>query len=208
MTLHRLLSVALLLSASALAQYKIEPAAAVPEEASALAPALAKTGLKVLKPDGSTLLELWLVATPPAGGETQQNTSLSSLPHGTLIGLVRYPVRSSDRKGQQIRPGVYSLRYSFYPMNGDHQGVAPQRDFAILSPAAEDSDAAAKPGFDALMDLSRKGSRTPHPLVLSIWKDDAGAEGTVSAQGDDEQVLHTRLGAVPVAIMIVGKFQG
>ena len=28
------------------------------------------------------------------------------------------------------------MRYSYYPMNGDHQGVAPQSDFAVLSPAA------------------------------------------------------------------------
>ena len=65
----------------------------------------------------------------------------------SLLGVVRYPERFRDRRGQTIKPGVYTMRYSFYPMNGNHQGVALQRDFAILSPAASDTDAAAKPAF-------------------------------------------------------------
>lgn len=172
MSIERLLGLSLLAASCAWAQYKVEAAAAPPAEVSTLASALAKDGVKVLKPDGSVLLELWLVAALPGGGEPQQNSSLSTIPHGALLGVARYPARSSDRRGQQIRPGVYTLRYSFYPMNGDHQGVSPQRDFAILAPAAEDTDPAAKPSFDALMDLSRKASKTPHPLVLSVWKDD------------------------------------
>jgi len=100
------------------------------------------------------------------------------------------------------------MRYSFYPMNGDHQGVAPQRDFAILSLAASDSDPAARPGFDALMELSRKASGTPHPLVLSLWKDDSPAAPGIEAQGENDQVLHVRIGATAVSIIVIGKAEG
>ena len=173
-----------------------------------MAGALVKEGLKILKPDGDVVCEIWLVAAAPAGGAAEQNTLLSSVGHGALLGVVRYPARFSDRRGQTIKPGVYTLRYSFFPMNGDHQGVAPQRDFAILSPAATDTDAAAKPAFDPLMDMSRKASGTPHPLVLSIFKDDPPSPAGVEAVGDHDQVLHTKIGATAVSIIVVGKAEG
>lgn len=173
-----------------------------------MAGALVKDGVKILKPDGAVLCEIWLVAVEPAGGTTEQNTSLSSMPHGALLGVVRYPARFSDRRGQTIKPGIYTMRYSFFPMNGDHQGVAPQRDFAILSLAAADTDAAAKPAYDPLMDMSRKASGTPHPLVLSIWKDDPPSPAGVEAVGDNDQVLHTKIGGTAVSIIVAGKAEG
>jgi hypothetical protein len=93
-------------------------------------------------------------------------------------------------------------------MNGDHQGAAPQRDFLLLSPSALDTDPSAKPAFDPLMDMSRKASGTPHPLVLSIWKDDSGAAAGVEAVGDSDQVVHAKIGGVAVAIIVVGKAEG
>jgi|WetSurMetagenome_2_1015567.scaffolds.fasta_scaffold51376_2 hypothetical protein len=206
--LSRTLCLAALTAAGLLAQYKVEPAGAPPSDAGPLGAALSQTGSKILKPDGSVLLELWLVQNAPRGGSAEQNTTLSEIPLGSLIGVVRYPARSSDRRGQTIKPGTYSIRYSIFPMNGDHQGAAPQRDFAILSLAAEDTDPAAKPAFDALMAMSKKAAGTPHPLVLSIWKDEASATPGVEAQGDVDQVLHTKIGALPVAIIVVGKHEG
>jgi hypothetical protein len=187
-----------------LAQYKVSPAGAPPAEAQALAPALVKEGLKVDKADGSTLCEIWTVATAPKEGAVEQNATWGA-PHGSLLGVVRVPARWSDRRGQTIRPGVYTMRLSFFPMNGDHQGVAPQRDFAILSPVAIDTDAAALPAFDPLMDMSRKASGSPHPLVLSLWKESSPAPLGVEPEGDTDQVLHLKIGDVPVAIIVVGK---
>ena len=100
------------------------------------------------------------------------------------------------------------MRFSFFPQNGDHQGVAPQRDFLVLSQAAEDKDGAANPVFDALMTMSRKASGTPHPLVFSMWKDDADAKPGFEKQGENDWVLHVKIGDVPVAIILVGKAEG
>jgi len=208
MRLVQTIAAAVLFAASGFAQYKVESAGAPPSEAAALSSALAKEGVKVIKPDGSPLCELWFVSAEPQGGSAEQNTTWSSVPHGALLGVVRVPARWSDRRGQTIKPGVYTMRYSYFPMNGDHQGVAPQRDFAILSPAAIDTDPAAKPAYDPLMDMSRKASGTPHPLVLSIWKDDPGTAQGVEAQGEHDQVLHTKIGGVPAAVIVVGKAEG
>jgi hypothetical protein len=52
--------------------------------------------------------------------------------------------------------------------------------------------------------MSRKASGTPHPLVLSVWKDDDGAAPGIAQEGEEDQVLHTKIGSVPLAIIVVG----
>lgn len=190
------------------AQMKVEAAGAPPAEVSALASALSKEGVKVLKEDGSVLLEMWFAASIPSGGAVEESASFAGTPHGALFGVVRYPARFNDRRGQTIKPAVYTMRYSLFPLNGDHQGVAPQRDFLLLSPAALDTDPAARPDFETLMTMSRKASGTPHPLVLSCFKDEASASQGVTAEGDSDRVLHVKIGGVPAAILIVGKHEG
>jgi hypothetical protein len=98
---------------------------------------------------------------------------------------------------------VYTLRYGIMPVNGDHQGAAPQRDFLLLTPAAADQDLSSTPNFDALVAMSRKASGTPHPAVLSFWKADTDAPG-FTKQGDADWVLQTKLGDTPIAVILVG----
>ena len=120
-----------------------------------------------------------------------------------MLGVIRFDAQGQDRRGQTIKPGVYTLRYGLIPINGDHQGAAPQRDFLVLSPAANDKDLNSTPAFDALMDMSRKASGTPHPAVMSFWKADAGASG-LSKQGESDWVLQTKMGDTPVAVIVAG----
>lgn len=189
------------------ADYKVGPAGAPPAEASAITSVLAKEGVQVLKGDGSVYCEIWLRSQAPTGGKAEDSASFSTIPHGTLLGIVQFPARAADRRGQTIKPGLYTLRYSLFPLNGDHLGVAPQRDFLILSPASDDKDPAATPDFDTLMNWSRKASGTPHPLVLSIWKADAPAQPTVEST-DHDTTLTVKMGAAGVSIIIFGKAEG
>ena len=100
------------------------------------------------------------------------------------------------------------MRYSQYPVNGDHQGVAPQRDFAVLVRASDDADATSTPGFDALVALSAKASGTPHPAVLSIWSSASDKFPSFAKQGDHDWVLDTKIGDIPVSIILAGKVEG
>lgn len=204
MSSTRLLAVSLLLGASLSAQYRTAPAGPLPPEAAPLAAALHPEGLRVAKPDGAALCDFWFVREVGKEGEPEQNATWG-IAHGTLLGVVRVESRWSDRRGQPIRPGIYTLRISFFPMNGDHQGVAPQRDFAILSPVDIDTDPAARPSFDALMEMSRKASRTPHPLVLSLWKESGPVETGIAAEGESDQVLRTMIAGTPVALIVYGR---
>ena len=78
------------------------------------------------------------------------------------------PAAAANRRGQSIKPGVYTMRYSNNPVDGAHLGVAPQRDFLLLTPLANDPDPNAMPDFATLVSWSRKASGTPHPAVFSI----------------------------------------
>jgi hypothetical protein len=167
---------------------------------------LQQDGIKVAGPNGITV-EIWLRSDPPAGGKAEDNATIPGVAHGTLLGVMRTSGAYVDRRGQSIKPGVYTLRYSVYPVDGNHQGVAPQRDFLILGRMADDKDPKATPAFDALMDLSRKASGTPHPLCLSAWKGGSG-DKAIGKEGENDWVLNAKIGGTPVAILLFGIFVG
>ena len=72
----------------------------------------------------------------------------------------------------------------------------------LMTPAADDKDLNAAPGFDTLVNMSKKASGTPHPAVISLWKADNAKTG-FSQQGDD-WVIQTKLGDTPIAVILIG----
>ncbi len=195
----------LLTATAVFAQYKTQPAGDPPPEFAAV---LNKAGTKIVTDAGSTYVEIWLRSTMPSGPNTgESSVTLPTIPPGALLGVLRFTAKGSDRRGQNISPGTYTLRYGNYPVNGNHQGVAPQRDFLILVPAALDKSTAAISDFDALMELSRKASGTPHPAVLSFWKADASDKPGFEKQGERDWVLTTNLGDTKVSIILIGKVE-
>ena len=207
-SLYRIVLAGVLTAAGAFAQYKMESAGAPPSEvASAIAQALQKAGSKITN-NGQPYCEIWLRSQKPSGSAPkEEGATMSGVAQGTLLGVIRFDGKGQDRRGQSIKPGVYTLRYGLIPINGDHQGAAPQRDFLVLSPAATDKDLNATPTFEALMDISRKASGTPHPAVLSFSKADSDTLG-FTQQGESDWVLQTKLGDVPVAVILVGVATG
>lgn len=206
---NSLLSLALL-SSVALAQYKYEPAGPPPEElAPAIREALQKTGHRVVAANGNVVAELWFRTQAPTGAPTtEQNVSLTSIPHGALLGVIRYPGRGSDRRGQSLKPGVYTLRLSYYPVDGAHQGISPQRDFLKVIPAAEDKDLNATPSYDEVVAMSNKASGTSHPATLSIWRLEKAEPAGLKREAEGDWVLHATIGDIPVAVIIVGTYSG
>jgi hypothetical protein len=206
--MNKLLLSVCLAAVSAFGQYKLESAGAPPSEVAApIRDALQKDGAKVSGSSG-VFCEIWLRSSAPDGSNSEQNASFTNIAHGSLMGVIRFPAKGADRRGQTIPAGIYTLRLSFFPVDGAHQGVAPSRDFLVLSPAATDTDLNATPNFNQLMDMSRKASGTRHPAVLNAWKPD-NAEGapTLKQEGED-WVLYTKLGDRPIAIIVAGAFQG
>jgi hypothetical protein len=184
--------------------YKAEPAGGPPAEvAPAIAQALQKDGTRITA-SGAAYCEIWFRTEKPSGAKSsEENVTLPSVPPGALLGVIRFDGKGADRRGQTIKAGVYTLRYGIMPVNGDHQGAAPQRDFLLLTPAADDQDLNSTPNFDALVAMSSKASGTPHPAVLSFWKSDADTPG-FSKQGETDWVLQAKLGDTKIAVILVG----
>jgi hypothetical protein len=194
-------------AAAAFPQYKLEPAGPPPSDLPpAVAGTLQKNGSKIAAGSGTAFCEIWFRSSAPSGPKTNEDgVAVPTIPQGALLGAVRFPAKGSDRRGQSIKPGVYTLRYSLHPVNGDHQGVAPQRDFMLLVPAADDPGPDATPGFDDLVKLSRKASGTPHPAVLSMSSSSNGSFPELKKEGDNDWALHAKIGDLPVSVIVIGR---
>lgn len=206
------LQLVFLLAATAICSFaqKAEPAGAPPSELGATAATLQKAGTKVYGTNGNVFCEVWFRDAIPMGApNNEESATFANVAQGTLLGAIRFPEQGSDRRGQVIKPGVYTLRYSTFPITGDHQGVAPQRDFALLTPAADDKDPKAMPDFKTLVEWSKKASGTPHPAVFSIWKQEPGDFKAGFAQmGDHDWVLQVKSGDTLLAIILIGRAEG
>jgi hypothetical protein len=167
------LFVALCLGAAGTASaqsYKAETLNEAPpnELAATVRNALSSAGIRVSGPSGP-LCDLWLgkAVAGNANGAQTLGVVYPQLAQGTLVGAIRFSNPVKDYRKQLIKAGLYTLRYALLPENGNHMGVAPQRDFLLASPTAADQDAATLT-IDQTLALSRKATGSNHPSVWSL----------------------------------------
>lgn len=146
-----------------------EPA---PSELSAAVRAtLSAQAIQVKGPQG-ILCEIWLRNDIPAVAPAMQlGVVYTQLTPGTLVGAIRFPAQVIDYRNQKIKPGVYTLRYELNPVDGNHQGVAPQRDFLLLGPAAGDTTTGTI-DFKPLVALGKQVTGSNHPSVWLLMPSD------------------------------------
>src|SRR5439155_490958 len=126
-------------------------------------------GYRVLLDDNSPACELWLRKNVPAQPKKDsQDVIYTQLAESTFVGVLHFPKTASDFRGQAIPAGFYTLRYALIPNDGNHLGVAPNRDFLLLVPVASDADPNAIFKFQDLVALSRTATGTKHPGPLSL----------------------------------------
>ncbi|MCW5966435.1 MAG: hypothetical protein KIT83_20525 [Bryobacterales bacterium] len=194
-------------AATLLGQYSVKPESAMPSDL--------PDGVKsLLKPEGQAIFEgdkklmsLFYVSSLPAGSNAEMNVTHKDIAHGTLLGIANFPADYKDRRGNIVQAGTYNLRLSFFPVNGAHQGIEPQRDFLILTKLTVDTDPSTKPGYDALMEMAMKSASVQHPLALSCWKNDYDQESGLVKEGDDQHpawVLYTDIAGKKMAVIVVG----
>ena len=202
------LSVALLagvaLAPSAHAQeYKVESfeSASPAELAPAIRETLSNAAVRVIGPQGP-LCEIWFRTAVPARASAQQQLGVAygEFEEGTLFGAVRFLRESRDFRKQLVKPGVFTLRYGLNPVDGNHMGVSPIRDFLLLLPAAEDVSPANLTRDDALK-LSKKSIGLNHPSVWSITSGEgehSKLPDVVRLEEEDAWVLYFRIQVQPV----------
>lgn len=195
-------------SLAAFAQdYKLEPiSTAPPNLPAAYAAVVQSQGYRVVGPKGPWC-EIWFRKTIPTGPKPTDPAITLPIAQGTFLGILHFPGTGADRRGQTVKPGFYTMRYSDFPVDGAHQGVAPQRDFALLTPIANDPDPAAMPDFDKLVAMS-KTSGTGHPVVFSLEPPAGNTFPQITKEGDHDTVLNVKVGDLPIAIIVAGQYEG
>ena len=158
----------------------------------ALRDAVVANGMEV-KDAAGVLCDVWLRKEVPVAATPSQELGVTfgQLTEGTFLGVMRVATDTRDFRNQKVKAGLYTLRYAWAPVDGNHQGIAPQRDFALLSPVTEDSDPATISRDEALK-RSAKTTGTKHPSVWSLWPgDDSAAAPALHYQDDSDCWLLT-----------------
>lgn len=169
--------------------YKVEEIEAAPP--SEIAPEIAETldakAYRISEEGGGPLAEIWLRKAVPASEKPAAAKGAILFPflaEGELLGAVRLLDEAGDYRDQAIDEGVYTIRYGLLPVNGDHLGVSPFRDYALLLPAKTDKGA-AKLSKKKLEDESMEAAGTSHPAIFSMLA--APVDAKVSMSHDEEK---------------------
>ena len=167
-------------------------------------------GYRLKLPDGGVVCDIWFRKSVPARTAKQQSDGLlySELSESTLTAVISFPKAATDFRGQPIAPGTYTLRYELMPDDGNHLGVAPDRDFLLLVPAAVDTDPAAVFKFEDLVQMSRKATKSNHPGPLSLAQA-PGSATFFTKDGEDHWVFSSVLKLdsgkeLPFALIVKG----
>lgn len=171
--------------------------------------------IQLLDDKGGPLAEFWFRKEIPVKATAEQvknGLTYREVEETTLLGAVRFDQLFIDYRKQKIKPGVYTLRLGFQPMDGDHMGTAAYSEFCLLVPAAHDE----KP--DAMevkehRELSNKAPGGSHPGVMLLFPNekpeetpklvDKGMEHWVLALKQDAAAGSLKAG-LGIALTVVG----
>lgn len=208
-------STVLLLAGSALAAEKLEAVSALPEGISKeVAAAVDANGQRVVA-DGNAVCSVWFVKEVPTKANFKPTLNVKyPFAAGELLGVLHVQAKSkfTDFRGQEIKPGVYTLRYGQQPEDGNHVGTSDLYDFLLAIPVAMDIDPKPISVFDTLSQRSAKSAGASHPAIFSLLPAEKPAD-KASLSHDDEKhftILTSSVAAkggakVAVRVVVVGK---
>lgn len=187
MLMNRTLPAALLLTISLTAtsaqDYIAEPIQGGPDTdkvSGELLGQLAEQGIKV-KRGSRTACEIWLCKEWPVdAGFKATEERLYPFSPGQLIGVLHFGRRGSDFRDQTVGRGWYTLRFALQPIDGNHEGTSPTRDFLVLVDAEQDAPDKEWSTED-LMTASADVAGSSHPAMLCLQR---------SGEGDNLSVRH------------------
>ena len=166
-----LIPAGLLLATAAAPSHKLGRAKTLPKgTAPKIAARLNATGFQIAGPKGP-VCTIWLVKDIPIRDKFKPSLSVKyPFMPGQLVGLLQVQDKTgyTDFRGQEMKPGVYTLRYGQQPEDGNHVGTSDLADFLLGIPAARDTDPKPISGFDDLSEKSAGASGSTHPAIFSM----------------------------------------
>lgn len=94
---------------------------------------------------------------------------------GQLIGVLHLSRRGSEFRNQPVSSGWYTLRFGLQPVDGNHEGTSPTRDFLLIVEASKDA-ADKEWSTDDLNRASAEAIGSTHPAMLCLQPADDPAE--------------------------------
>ncbi len=177
---------------------------------SSIAPAIAATlnpsGYRVTDADGKPFAEIWLRKSIPASAKPAGAKGVIQFPflaESELLGVVQLLAEAHDYRDQSIAKGVYTMRYGLQPVNGDHLGVSPFRDYSLLLPSSKDKALAVLPRKQ-LETQSAEAAGSSHPAVLFLLSVPASSGPSVPSMIRDEEKNTWRL-VLPLDLAVKGE---
>jgi len=183
---------------------------AVPEP---IRQSLEAKGYRLTLDDPKPACELWLRNSVTAQPKNDaEGVVYPQLAESTLIGVVHFLQTAADFRRQQVPAGFYTLRYALLPNDGNHLGVAPNRDFVLLIPAGSDAEPNATFKEQELVTMSAKTAGAKHPSPLSLPPADKPSAGTVAKDDQDHWIFSAALKLasgeeLPLALIVKGTAQ-
>jgi hypothetical protein len=146
---------------------------------------IADTGLVVTKDESRTVCQLWFCKQWPVADTTKSAADVNyPFAQGQLVGVLALKRKSGDFRDRDLSRGVYTLRYALQPVDGNHVGTFPTRDFLLMVNA--ENDTSAEPmGVEKLVKLSAKALEASHPALMCLLKP-SGDPKTLPAMRHDE----------------------
>lgn len=191
MKAHLLVLTSLILATSTYGDdHKIETLKAAPKGLSKeITAGLNPDGIRITGPDGA-VCDVWLVkslAVKP-GFKPSLNVNYPFTP-GQLVGALSVPKKPTytDFRGQELQPGVYTLRYGQQPEDGNHIGTSELADFLLALPAKIDQSAKTIGDFDKLSGSSAKSVGSTHPAIFSLLPSEKTPKKAELAHDEDNE---------------------
>ena len=177
------------LSTFSLAAPRAEKIVAFTEGSERLKAALSSEGYRIFLPNTLACCDVWLAKRVGANKKDVAGANYPEFHESEFLGVITFPKGGGgDFRGQTIKPGSYTMRYELLPKDGNHMGVAPNPDFVLLIPVADDPDPAATFDSAKMVELSTKASGTAHPAAFEMMPAGEG-DGPAVTQTDDGWIV-------------------
>lgn len=170
-------------------------------------------GYRVKRGSSRTVCEIWLCKELAVDASFKPSVErLYPFQEGQLIGLLHFSRRGSDFRDQSISSGWYTLRFGLQPIDGNHEGTSPTRDFLLLVDAEQD-DLPENWKPDDLNEASAEAAGATHPGMLCLQRPGDGTEMTLTHdEANDWWILHVIAKGVdegaskqiPIDLVVVG----
>jgi len=190
------------------ASMKVEVLKEAPPKAlgAAICGVLNAQGYRIRDESGRPFMDIWLRKAIPSSAKPAGPKGTIQFPflsEGELLGACQLAAEVHDYRDQEIPMGFYTLRYGLQPVNGDHLGVSPFRDYALLLPAAKDNSLNLPPRKQ-LDERSAEAAGTSHPAVLMLLSSPSEElkKAPVMVHDSDKNIWSATL---PLALVVKGQ---